>query len=366
MTPIRRNSPEGILAPHTDDLPPGSFSDRLIAWQKASGRHDLPWQSGRDPYRIWVSEIMLQQTQVATVIPYFLRFMAAFPDVASLAVAPTEQVLGSWSGLGYYARARNLHRAARIMVEQYSGRFPESAQAIATLPGIGRSTAAAIAAFAWGERVAILDGNVKRVLARCFGIEGFPGERAVETRLWELAESLLPATDVERYTQGLMDLGAMVCTRSRPNCLICPMAGHCRGFAQGRVADLPTPRPRRERPLRRETVLILVTDDGVLLERRPPTGIWGGLLALPVLPEVCEDPIAWVVRSLGLEVDALKPLAILRHDFTHFRLEMSPLLGRVRGIRPAAHQDALSCLPLTELAEAPLPAPVRKLLAGLR
>lgn len=366
MTPIRRNSREGILAPHTDGFPPRSFSARLIAWQEKSGRHDLPWQSGRDPYRIWVSEIMLQQTQVATVIPYFLRFMAAFPDVASLAVAPTEQVLGLWSGLGYYARARNLHRAARIMVEQHSGRFPESAETIATLPGIGRSTAAAIAAFAWGERVAILDGNVKRVLARCFGIEGFPGERAVETRLWELAESLLPESGVEGYTQGLMDLGATVCTRSRPNCPICPMASVCRGLAQGRVAELPTPRPRRERPVRRETVLILLDGDGVLLERRPPTGIWGGLLALPVLPEVCDDPIAWVAQTLGLKVDALNPLPVLRHDFTHFRLEMSPLLGRVRGIRPAVHQDALSWLSVTDLAKAPLPAPVRKLLSGLR
>jgi A/G-specific adenine glycosylase len=343
-----------------------SFSARLIAWQNKSGRHDLPWQLGRDPYRIWVSEIMLQQTQVATVIPYFLRFMAAFPDVATLAGAPSEQVLGLWSGLGYYARARNLHRAARLVADRYAGRFPESAEAIATLPGIGRSTAAAIAAFAWGERVAILDGNVKRVLTRCFGIEGFPGERAVEARLWALAESLLPESGVERYTQGLMDLGATVCTRSRPNCLLCPMASDCQGLAQGRVADLPTPRPRRERPLRRETVLILVSDDGVLLERRPPTGIWGGLSALPVLPEACDDPIGWVAQTLGLKVDALETLPTLRHDFTHFRLEMSPLLGCVCGALPVAHQDALSCLSLAELEEAPLPAPVRKLLSGLR
>ena len=343
------------------------FSTRLVAWQEKSGRHDLPWQSGRDPYRIWVSEIMLQQTQVATVIPYFLRFMAAFPDVATLAAAPGEQVLGLWSGLGYYARARNLHRAARLVAEQHAGRFPGNAEDIATLPGIGRSTAAAIAAFAWGERVAILDGNVKRVLTRCFGIDGFPGERAVETRLWALAESLLPDTGVERYTQGLMDLGATVCTRSRPDCPACPMASDCQGLAQGRVAELPTPRPRRERPLRRETVLILLDDDGVLLERRPPMGIWGGLSALPVLPEVCDDPIGWAAETLGVEVGTLASLPILRHDFTHFRLEMRPLLGRVHGARPVAHQDALSWLSLTEasLAEAPLPAPVRKLLSGL-
>jgi A/G-specific adenine glycosylase len=366
MTTIRRNSLEAILPPHTDGFRSWAFSARLIAWQKKSGRHDLPWQLGRDPYRIWVSEIMLQQTQVATVIPYFLRFMAVFPDVATLAAAPAEQVLGLWSGLGYYARARNLHSAARLVADQHSGCFPGSAEAIATLPGIGRSTAAAIAAFAWGERVAILDGNVKRVLARCFAVDGFPGERAVETRLWDLAESLLPDTGVEGYTQGLMDLGATICTRSRPNCSICPMASVCLGLAQGRVAELPTPRPRRERPLRRETVLILLTDDGVLLERRPPTGIWGGLSALPVLPEVCDDPIAWVAQTLGLKVDALNPLPILRHDFTHFRLEMSPLLGRVQGFRHVAHQDALSWLSLAALADAPLPAPVRKLLSGLR
>ncbi|MDD5295827.1 MAG: A/G-specific adenine glycosylase [Rhodocyclaceae bacterium] len=344
------------------------FSSRLVAWQARSGRKDLPWQGGVDPYRIWVSEIMLQQTQVATVIPYFLRFMAAFPDIAALAEAPTDEVLGLWSGLGYYARARNLHRAARRVAEAHGGRFPGSASEIAQLPGIGRSTAAAIAAFAYGERVAILDGNVKRVLTRCFAVAGFPGEKAVEARLWTLAEKLLPDEGVARYTQGLMDLGATVCTRSRPACPVCPMAADCLALAQGRVHEFPAPRPRRERPSRQETVLIMLEGDGVLLEKRPPTGIWGGLLALPVLPEACEDPLAWIARVLGLEVDTLEPLPGLRHDFTHFRLEMLPLVGRVRAPLPAAHQDALSWLSLApeSLAPAPLPAPVRKLLEECR
>ncbi len=342
-----------------------TFAIRLMAWQEKAGRHDLPWQGGRDPYLIWVSEIMLQQTQVATVIPYFHRFMAAFPDVASLAGAAEEQVLGLWSGLGYYARARNLHRAARVLTAQHDGHFPGTAADIAALPGIGRSTAAAIAAFAWGEKAAILDGNVKRVLARVFAIEGFPGEKAVENRLWALAESLMPEDGAAPYTQGLMDLGATVCTRARPACSLCPLSMECQALARGRVAELPTPRPQRPRPSRRETVLILLEGEQVLLEKRPPTGIWGGLLGLPVLPDLCDDPLAWIARNLSLKVGALEPLPTLRHDFSHFRLEMAPLVGRVSAILPSLHQDALSPLPLSALDGAALPAPVRKLLASL-
>ncbi len=226
----------------------GDFAHRVIAWQKQSGRHDLPWQqkgSARDPYRVWLSEIMLQQTQVATVIPYYRRFLARFPDLASLAAAPSEEVMALWSGLGYYARARNLQRAAQLIVAQWSGRFPRRAADIETLPGIGRSTAAAIAVFAFGARAAILDGNVKRVLARVFAIEGFPGEKAVEARLWALAESLLPKRHLVAYTQGLMDLGATLCARSRPRCGECPMASICVARQEARVAELPTPRAKR-------------------------------------------------------------------------------------------------------------------------
>ncbi|GHT99221.1 hypothetical protein FACS1894154_05890 [Betaproteobacteria bacterium] len=227
-----------------------NFAQRLITWQRTHGRHDLPWQANRDPYRIWVAEIMLQQTQVATVIPYYQRFMARFPDVASLAAASAEAMIESWSGLGYYARARNLHRAAHQVMAEYGGQFPTRADDLITLPGIGRSTAAAIAAFASGERKAILDGNVKRVLCRAFGIEGFPGERTVETRLWALAESLLPADaqEIGVYIQSQMDLGATVCTRSRPACSQCPLSNDCVAHLSGRSAELPTPRPAKTVP----------------------------------------------------------------------------------------------------------------------
>ncbi|HEX5675504.1 MAG TPA: A/G-specific adenine glycosylase, partial [Azonexus sp.] len=218
-----------------------TFAERLIAWQKIAGRHDLPWQQTRDPYRIWLSEIMLQQTQVGTVIPYFQRFLSRFPTVQALAEAPLESVIEHWAGLGYYARARNLHRCAREIVAVHAGKWPNSASQLSALPGIGRSTAAAIAAFAFGQRAAILDGNVKRVLCRQFAIEGFPGQSAVDRELWALAERLLPAADIESYTQGLMDLGATVCTRSRPRCEICPVSPDCQARLSGRQSALPTP-----------------------------------------------------------------------------------------------------------------------------
>ncbi len=221
----------------------GGFAARVVAWQRAHGRHDLPWQRTRDPYRIWLSEIMLQQTQVATVVPYYDRFLAAFPDVAALAAAPEDRVLERWSGLGYYRRAHHLHAAAKMVVARHGGAFPRDPSAIAALPGIGRSTAAAIAAFAFGARAAILDGNVKRVLARHRGIGGYPGAPRVERTLWALAESLLPARGIETYTQALMDLGATICTRAAPRCAACPVAAGCVARRSGRAAELPSPRP---------------------------------------------------------------------------------------------------------------------------
>ncbi|MDR2881621.1 MAG: A/G-specific adenine glycosylase, partial [Azoarcus sp.] len=278
------------------------LSTRLIAWQHNHGRHGLPWQGTRDPYRIWLSEIMLQQTQVATVIPYYARFLERFPDAATLAAAPVEEVMALWSGLGYYARARNLHRAACAVMEEHGGHFPVTATVLAGLPGIGRSTAAAIAAFASSERTAILDGNVKRVLCRVFGIEGFPGERAVEERLWALAESLLPenAEDIGIYIQAQMDLGATVCTRTRPNCEACPLATQCVAHATKRVAELPTARSRKTPPRRTTRMAVVMLGNSVLLERRPPAGIWGGLLTLPEIPEGT-DTDDWVLRSFGID-----------------------------------------------------------------
>ncbi|CAH1746661.1 Adenine DNA glycosylase [Thauera humireducens] len=345
------------------------FADRLIAWQRHHGRHDLPWQGGHDPYRIWLSEIMLQQTQVDTVIPYYQRFLARFPDVASLAAAPVEDVMALWSGLGYYARARNLHRAACTIVEAHGGAFPRSAAEIAGLPGIGRSTAAAIAAFAYGERAAILDGNVKRVLCRIFGVEGFPGEKAVENRLWTLAESLLPEHEVGRYIQAQMDLGATLCTRGKPACSRCPFADDCVARRENRVAELPTPRPKKVVPRRQARFAVITHEDRVLLERRPPTGIWGGLLALPEIPDEVADVGAWAAARFGLACAAPQPLAPLTHAFTHFVLDIEPLrLQTTANAAPhtLADEPALLWQPLAGADEAALPTPVRRILGALQ
>jgi A/G-specific adenine glycosylase len=340
------------------------FAHRLLAWHRHHGRHDLPWQGHRDAYPIWLSEIMLQQTQVNTVIPYYRRFLARFPDLASLAVAPVEEVMALWSGLGYYARARNLHCCARVLVAEHGGRFPTRAEAIATLPGIGRSTAAAIAAFAYDERAAILDGNVKRVLCRVFAVEGFPGAKGVEDRLWALAGQLLPATDIGPYIQAQMDLGATVCTRTRPACDRCPLAGLCVARREGRQAELPTPRPRKTPPRRASRMAVILREGAVLLERRPPAGIWGGLLALPEIPEEAAAG-AWAAQALGLATAPGRPLAPLTHAFTHFVLEIRPELLKVKGAAPAAREVGHHWQPLTELDGAALPTPVRRILESL-
>jgi A/G-specific adenine glycosylase len=332
-----------------------NFALLLIRWQKSHGRHGLPWQQpghAHDPYCIWLSEIMLQQTQVATVIPYYERFLARFPHLASLAAAPTDEVMALWSGLGYYARARNLQRAAQEIVNRHDGRFPRRIEDIEALPGIGRSTAAAIAVFAFGARAAILDGNVRRVLARCFGVEGFPGEKAVEAHLWALAESLLPGRDLVAYTQGLMDLGATLCTRTKPACAACPLAAQCVAHRENRSAALPTPRAKRTVPQRAVTLLVLRRRGRVLLEQRPPHGIWGGLLSLPELPE----------GELPRRYAGAVPLPVLRHAFTHFRLDITPLLCKVS---PGGTAPEGVWLSLKQLDEAPLPAPIRKILESL-
>ncbi len=331
---------------------PDDFSQAVIRWQKRAGRHDLPWQQQADPYRVWLSEIMLQQTQVATVVPYYQRFLARFPELARLAAAPTEEVMALWSGLGYYARARNLQRAAQAIVANRGGRFPRQIEDIAALPGIGRSTAAAIAVFAFGARAAILDGNVKRVLARAFGVDGFPGDKAVEARLWALAESLLPEHDLVAYTQGLMDLGATLCTRGRPRCGECPLAARCIALKKNRIAELPTPRARRAVPQRAVTVLVLLNRGRVLLVQRPPQGIWGGLLSLPELPD------GKIPRR---HRDAV-PLPVVRHAFTHFRLDITPFAAKVSRHDTAPKGVWLS---LKKIDEAPLPAPIRKILENL-
>jgi A/G-specific adenine glycosylase len=340
------------------------FARTIIRWQRSHGRNDLPWQGTRDPYAIWLSEVMLQQTQVATVVPYYLRFRERFPDIGSLAAADEDAVLRLWSGLGYYSRARNLHRAAQAVVAQHAGAFPRELADIEALPGIGRSTAAAIAGFAFGARAAILDGNVKRVLARHFAIEGFPGERAVEQRLWQLAESLLPATDIEPYIQGLMDLGATVCTMRSPQCARCPVQANCVARAQNRVAALPARRPGRAVPHRRTAMLVLRRGGDVLLQKRPTVGVWGGLWCFPELG--AEDDPARVARRLyGCEVAGVERLGTLRHGFTHFTLDIDPVVGRVKRVAPRAAQPGVLWMPLEEAIGAAVPVPVRKLLRAL-
>ena len=334
------------------------FADRLIAWQHQHGRHDLPWQNTRDPYRIWVSEIMLQQTQVATVIPYYQRFMARFPDIASLAAAHEDTVLAYWSGLGYYSRARNLHAAAQRIVERHQSVFPQTLDALLALPGIGPSTAAAIGAFAFGAQGAILDGNVKRVLARCFGIEGFPGDKTVETRLWALAQSLLPHTDIARYTQALMDLGATLCTRAKPRCTACPVNAVCIAWREGRVAQLPTRKTKSALPERETVMLILRYGLEVLLEKRPAKGIWGGMWSFPEVARetVLDDYLHQRFGTRALRVTSIAPFT---HTFTHFRLTIATLLVDVAKPLPS---PGTMWLGLDEARAAALPTPVRRLL----
>jgi len=348
-----------------------AFSERLIDWQKQHGRHQLPWQQTRDAYRIWLSEIMLQQTQVTTVIPYYHRFLQHFPDVASLAAAPVDQVMALWAGLGYYTRARNLHRCAQVLVQQHGGVFPADVDSLAALPGIGLSTAAAIAAFAYGTRAAILDGNVKRVLCRVFGVEGFPGQLAVERQLWQLAAGLLPERDIEAYTQGLMDLGATVCTRTRPRCENCPMLPRCVAHETNRISELPMRRPKKATPEKRSVMLWVTYEDELLLEQRPPSGIWGGLQSLPEIERLGGNPEAadWVTEAQAAladigEIAELSVLPEFRHAFTHFRLRVTPIKIKLAHRYLMAAQATYHWRDVSTLADAALPTPVRKLLEG--
>jgi A/G-specific adenine glycosylase len=314
-----------------------AFAPALLRWHALDGRKDLPWQQQRTPYRVWVSEIMLQQTQVATAIPYYERFMARFPDLRSLAAARLDEVLHLWSGLGYYARARNLQRAAQVIVQQHGGEFPATRAEIEALPGIGRSTAAAILALARGERHAILDGNVKRVLSRYFAVEGFPGDRAVEQRLWSLAEQCTPSTDVATYTQAIMDLGATLCTRANPACLLCPVSAGCEARARNEPHRYPAPRPQRSRPQRAAWLVIARRGRKVLLERRPPSGIWGGLWTLPEFPTRAHA-VQWCSEHLA-GAAAPQAAAELRHAFSHFDFALKPLLVSCAGKSASLRDD---------------------------
>jgi len=340
-----------------------AFAPALLDWFDRHGRHDLPWQHPRTPYRVWLSEIMLQQTQVAVVVPYFARFVDALPDVPALARASQDDVLALWSGLGYYARARNLHAAARRCMDLHGGDLPRDLDALQALPGIGRSTAGAILSQAWGDRAAILDGNVKRVLARLFGIEGWPGLPKVEKQLWAIAANLLPEARLADYTQAQMDFGATLCTRADPACAACPLREACVAHREGRTAELPHPKPGKPLPEREARMLLVEDDHGrVLLQRRPPTGVWAALWSLPEHADATTSR-DWFDQHLAGDFARAQALAPVLHGFTHYRLRILPM--RIADVRP---RDAVGDNPgmrwasRAELQAIGLPAPVRRLL----
>jgi len=345
------------------------FAPRLLNWFAVHGRHTLPWQIEPTPYRVWVSEVMLQQTQVATVIPYYERFMARFPDVQSLASAPLDEVLHLWTGLGYYARARNLRACAQMIAARFGGEFPQRFGEVIELPGIGRSTAGAILALSRGQRHPILDGNAKRVLARVFGIAGNPSSKAVLEMLWTLSDACTPAENVAAYTQAIMDLGATVCTRARPACTQCPMNHSCVAVLEGRQAELPGRKQRRTRPSREATLLIAQSgprgSTAVLVERRPASGLWGGLWSPPQFQNE-KDALAWCRRELGDPAVDPQALAPIDHAFTHFDLRLKPLM--VRCVPNSSVRDAVDRLwyPLETPPRIGLPQPINQLFERLR
>lgn len=341
------------------------FSQRLLAWFDRHGRNNLPWQQQTTPYRVWVSEVMLQQTQVATVIPYYQRFMQRFADVVALAEGDEEEVLALWSGLGYYSRARNLHKAAQQIRDQHKGSFPETFDEVVALPGVGRSTAGAILSIACGQQHPILDGNVKRVLSRYHAVDGWPGKREVERRLWELAGGHTPGQRTADYTQAIMDLGATLCTRSRPDCENCPLAIDCEARRQGRIGDFPGRKPRKSLPVKEVVMPVVLNDRGeVLLEKRPPSGIWGGLWSLPECANEADMRI-WCEKYLMEGVNGER-LAQIKHRFSHYQLIIQPrriALGS-EGLK-VADTGSMGWLPLSQIGELGLPSPIRTLLGGL-
>lgn len=341
-----------------------SFASRVLAWYSRNGRKQLPWQQDPSPYRVWVSEIMLQQTQVNTVIPYYQRFMQRFPAVEELASADIDQVLHLWTGLGYYARARNLHKASRSIVEFHQGILPASVETLNALPGIGRSTAGAIAALAMNIRAPILDGNVKRVLTRYYAVEGWPEQSRIKNQLWEIAESSTPYKQVADYTQAMMDLGSMVCTRSKPNCAACPLSSDCKALNGDCINRFPTRKPQKVLPIKSVTMYVIQNDAGeVLLEKRPPSGIWGALYSLPESESNTSTPdISHVSVSLAGD-SKMDPI---RHSFSHFHLDITPI--KLRGLQKpdeVADSDRWLWYPLDHSLEVGLAAPVKKLLTVL-
>ena len=351
------------------------FAGRLLRWFDEHGRKDLPWQHPKEAYRIWISEVMLQQTQVQTVIPYFDRFMARFPDVIALADAAQDDVLQRWSGLGYYARARNLHRAAQVIRDNFSGEFPRTLEAVMELPGVGRSTAGAILCLAFDQRHAILDGNVKRVLARHRAVDGWPGKTSVAQQLWDIAEQYTPAENTAAYTQAIMDLGATLCTRSKPACERCPVAADCRALNE--VTDtlglskkvsvtlFPGRKPKKAKPLRATTMVIARHDGHVYLERRPEAGIWGGLWSLPELDDDTVDE--WCRDRLQSQADDMESWQPIRHSFSHYDLDIQPIVVRVGApLSKVADSDDAAWHRIGDELPGGMAAPVHKLIEQLK
>ncbi|MBU2708581.1 A/G-specific adenine glycosylase [Zooshikella marina] len=352
-----------------------TFNQAVLRWFDRHGRKHLPWQQKKTPYNVWVSEIMLQQTQVSTVIPYFERFMARFPNVAKLAAAETDEVLHLWTGLGYYARARNLHKAAKMICETYNGQFPASVDELSTLPGVGRSTAGAIASIAMGQRAAILDGNVKRVLARFESIEGWPGSTPIQNQLWAIAEHYTPHKRVADYTQAMMDLGAMICTRTKPKCDECPIQKHCQGYQMGDPTRFPSPKPKKTQPIKSVAMLLAVNKNGeVLLNKRPTQGIWGGLWSFPEIA-LTESDNNTVTRQqltkLGnqLKLKLLKPVhwSPVKHVFSHFQLNIIPVVCQLESSQPLQVMEDNNRLwyNVYQPPSIGLAAPVKKLISKL-
>lgn len=341
-----------------------SFAKRLIAWHVTEGRHNLPWQKNVSAYRVWVSEIMLQQTQVQTVIPYYRRFIARFPSLTALAKASVEEVLAQWAGLGYYARARNLHRTARTIRAEYGGRFPKDKVTLMRLPGIGRSTAAAILALVHGQRHAILDGNVQRIIMRHANIAGRPQDAVVKRKLWHQAEQYLPSDNIAAYTQALMDLGATTCTKGQPQCSHCPVATDCGAKRAGCIAERPSPRPSQSRSQRQIVLLMAIHGNQLLLERRPPSGIWGGLLSFPEMPSV-EQALAWCQRYGGA-IERSQCWSPRQHQLTHIAMQLIPLEVWLSRISSRIGEENRFIWQRLSAPMHALPAPIKILLEQLQ
>ena len=333
------------------------FGDQVLKWYGLNGRQDLPWKHPKSPYSIWLSEIMLQQTQVTTVIPYFKKFIAVFPTIQSLAAAPLDEVLALWAGLGYYARARNLYKTAQLVSKNWQGELPNNIVDLQTLPGIGRSTAGAIVSQAYEKRGPILEGNVRRVLSRFYGVEGWPGLKSVQEILWSLTEHMTPSIRPNDYTQGIMDIGALVCKRSKPICLECPLKLHCLAFNQDATARYPAPKPPKEKPLKKTKFVILLNKQyQILLLKRPLSGIWGGLWCLPELNNV---------EALALEFDLLSKKKSRRHTFTHYHLDYETYLARCILERALDYEKNYFWVTLSDTKRLGIPAPHKILLTEL-